>query len=99
MTPEQNDAVRTFTALFANTYHDDRRSARIMIIGLFAACHSIQSPEDRVKSFQAICTLVEDINCTLFEDGQDFLQYLGDKTVERINEMKRLQDEDDSSNQ
>ena len=86
MMPEALFAVREFIKAFEKIYKSNPQQGRVSLISIFATCFGLLSPEDRVKSLDAILSIAKDINVVLFEDGQDFVTYLKEKSIEHQKE-------------
>lgn len=83
ISPDAVEALRDFVNVFEKNYRIDPQQGRISLVSVFATCFGKLTPEDRIKSLNAIFAIAEDINVVLFEDGQDFIAYLKEKSAER----------------
>ena len=95
MMPEALNAVRDFISVFEKVYKVDPQQGRISLVSVFATCFGLLTPEDRLKSLDAILSVAKDINVVLFEDGQDFVTYLQEKSIEHQQELERFGEQDD----
>ena len=94
MMPESTLALREFVIGFCRVHHESNQQARVLLVSSFATCFGLMSPEDRVRTVEAILTIAKDINVEKFEDGQDFLAFLTEKAIDHKEEIKRLESDD-----
>lgn len=89
MMPEALLAVREFIKLFENIYKSNPQQGRVSLVSVFATCFGLLTPEDRIKSLDAILSVAKDINIVLFEDSEDFVTYLKEKSIQHLEKSKR----------
>jgi hypothetical protein len=93
MTPDSVIALREFVDSFGQIHRENKAEARVMLVSAFVTCFGIMSPDDRIRTTEAFLAIAKDINIELFEDGQDFISFLMDKSIENKEAIKRLEAE------
>lgn len=83
MIHEAKEVVRNFVNNFSSIHKQDPREGYTMLISSFITCFGILSPGDRYKCISTLTILIKDVNDILFEDGQDFISFLKEKTIEK----------------
>lgn len=73
-------ALREYLETFCKIHQGSVSQARVMLVGTFTAAYGMFSPQDRLLILQALLMLVRDIGGEVFEDGQDFLSHMLEKT-------------------
>lgn len=77
---EASDAVRNFITSLCNIHHKNILQARVMLISAFTAGYSMFCPQDRLLILQTLLLLAKEIGIEVFEDGQDLISLLTEKT-------------------